>query len=253
MATPAQPIRHVRTVWRFAAAALGLSMALLGAARAGDAEIRKNLGERLSDLGKIDEVSKTPMAGLYEVRVGTELYYTDEAGNFLIEGHLLETKSRTNLTEERIAKLTAIDFATLPLKDAMVWKQGDGSRKLVVFADPNCGYCKKFERDVRQAKDLTIYTFLYPILGADSTVKSRNIWCSKDPARTWIDWMVEGKLPPKMMGDCDTSALQRNAALGRKHKVNGTPALVFEDGKRVPGAVSLEQLEKQLIAAKKPA
>lgn len=253
MATPAQPIRHVRTVWRFAAAALGLSMALLGAARAGDAEIRKNLGERLSDLGKIDEVSKTPMAGLYEVRVGTELYYTDEAGNFLIEGHLLETKSRTNLTEERIAKLTAIDFATLPLKDAMVWKQGDGSRKLVVFADPNCGYCKKFERDVRQARDLTIYTFLYPILGADSTEKSRNIWCSKDPARTWIDWMVEGKVPAKMMGDCDTSALQRNAALGRKHKVNGTPALVFEDGKRVPGAVSLEQLEKQLIAAKKPA
>jgi thiol:disulfide interchange protein DsbC len=103
------------------------------------------------------------------------------------------------------------------------------------------------------AKDLTIYTFLYPILGADSTEKSRNIWCSKDPARTWIDWMVEGKLPAKMMGDCDTSALQRNAALGRKHKVNGTPALVFEDGKRVPGAVSLEQLEKQLVASKKPA
>ncbi len=252
MVTHAQPIRPVRAVWRFAAAALGLSMALLGAAHAGDAEIRKNLGERLADLGKIDEVSKTPMAGLYEVRVGTELYYTDEAGNFLIEGHLLDTKSRTNLTEERIAKLTAIDFATLPLKDAMVWKQGDGSRKLVVFADPNCGYCKKFERDVRQAKDLTIYTFLYPILGADSTEKSRNIWCSKDPAHTWVDWMVEGKLPAKMMGACDTSALQRNAALGRKHKVNGTPALVFEDGKRVPGALSLEQLEKQLVASKKP-
>jgi len=253
MATPAQPIRPARTLWRCAAAALGLSMALFGAAHAGDAEIRKNLGERLSDLGKIDEVSKTPMAGLYEVRVGTELYYTDEAGNFLIEGHLLDTRTRANLTEDRIAKLTAIDFATLPLKDAMVWKQGDGSRKLVVFADPNCGYCKKFERDVRQAKDLTIYTFLFPILGADSNEKSRNIWCSKDPARTWIEWMVEGKLPAKMMGDCDASALQRNAALGRKHKVNGTPALVFEDGKRVPGAVSLEQLEKQLVASKKPA
>lgn len=248
----ARPIRPARNVWRTAAAVLGLSMALLGAAHAGDAEIRKNLGERLKDLGKIDEVSKTPMAGLYEVRVGTEVYYTDEAGNFFIEGQLLDTRTRTNLTEERVAKLTAIDFATLPLKDALVWKQGDGSRKLVVFADPNCGYCKKFERDVRQSRDLTVYTFLYPILGADSTDKSRNIWCSKDPARAWADWMVDGKLPPKMMGECDASALQRNSALGRKHKVNGTPALVFEDGKRVPGALSLEQLEKQLAASKKP-
>ncbi len=252
MATHAPSIRQVRPVWQTAVAVLGLSMALLGLAHAGEAEIRKNLGERLKDLGKIDEVSKTPMAGLYEVRVGTEVYYTDEAGNFFIEGQLLDTRTRTNLTEERVAKLTAIDFASLPLKDALVWKQGDGSRKLVVFADPNCGYCKKFERDVRQAKDLTIYTFLYPILGADSTDKSRNIWCSKDPARTWADWMVDGKLPPKMMGACDTTALQRNSALGRKHKVNGTPALVFEDGKRVPGALSLEQLEKQLVAAKKP-
>ena len=248
----ARPIRPARNVWRTAAAVLGLSMALLGAAHAGDAEIRKNLGERLKDLGKIDEVSKTPMVGLYEVRVGTEVYYTDEAGNFFIEGQLLDTRTRTNLTEERVAKLTAIDFATLPLKDALVWKQGDGSRKLVVFADPNCGYCKKFERDVRQSRDLTVYTFLYPILGADSTDKSRNIWCSKDPARAWADWMVDGKLPPKMMGECDASALQRNSALGRKHKVNGTPALVFEDGKRVPGALSLEQLEKQLAASKKP-
>jgi thiol:disulfide interchange protein DsbC len=242
-----------QTPWALRAAAVAwLSLAALGTAHAGEAEIRKNLGERLSDLGKIDEVSKTPMAGLYEVRVGSEVYYADETGNFFIEGHLLDTRTRTNLTEERINKLTAIDVAALPLKDAIVWKQGDGSRKLVVFADPNCGYCKKFEREVRQIKDLTIYTFLYPILGADSSEKSRNIWCAKDPSRTWVDWMVDGKLPPKMMGDCDASALQRNAALGRKHKINGTPALVFEDGKRVPGAASMEQLEKMLVAAKKP-
>ena len=248
MAITVTPIRKARAAVAGACMAIGL----LGAAHAGEAEIRKNLADRLPDLGKIDEVRKAAMAGLYEVRVGTELYYSDEFGNYFIEGHLVETRTGANLTEERIAKLTAIDFSTLPLKDAMVWKQGDGSRKLVVFADPNCGYCKKFEREVRQVKDITIYTFLLPILGADSTEKSRNIWCSKDPARAWVDWMVDGKLPPRMMGECDSSVLQRNAAMGRKYKVNGTPALVFEDGKRLAGAPGMEQLEKTLVAAKKP-
>jgi len=248
MAITVTPIRKARAAVAGACMAIGL----LGAAHAGEAEIRKNLADRLPDLGKIDEVRKAAMAGLYEVRVGTELYYSDEFGNYFIEGHLVETRTGANLTEERIAKLTAIDFSTLPLKDAMVWKQGDGSRKLVVFADPNCGYCKKFEREVRQVKDITIYTFLLPILGADSTEKSRNIWCSKDPARAWVDWMVDGKLPPRMMGECDSSVLQRNAAMGRKYKVNGTPALVFEDGKRLAGAPGMEQLEKSLAAAKKP-
>ena len=235
------------------AAALAMAIFATAPAHAGEAEIRKALAERLADLGKVDEVTKSPIAGLYEVRVGVEIYYTDENGNYLIEGQLLDTKTRANLTEARVAKLTAIDFASLPLKDAVVWKQGDGSRKLVVFADPNCGYCKRFEREARAAKDVTIYTFLYPILGPDSTDKSRNIWCAKDRGKVWADWMIDGALPPKIMGECDTSALQRNAALGRKHKINGTPALVFEDGKRVPGAMKLDDLEKQLLAsAKKP-
>ncbi len=230
-----------------------LAIAATAPARAGEPEIRKALSERLPDLGKVDEVTRSPIPGLNEVRVGTEIYYTDDNGNYLIQGQLLDTKTRTNLTEARVAKLTAIDFASLPLKDAIVWKQGDGSRKLVVFADPNCGYCKRFEREARAAKNVTIYTFLYPILGNDSVDKSRNIWCAKDRGKVWVDWMVDGALPPKMMGDCDSSALQRNAELGRKHKVNGTPALVFEDGKRVPGAMSLGDLEKQLLAsAKKP-
>ncbi len=238
------------STWGLAALWLAISAT---PAHAGEAEIRKALAERLADLGKVDEVTKSPIPGLYEVRVGVEIYYTDENGNYLIEGQLLDTKTRTNLTEARIAKLTAIDFASLPLKDAVVWKQGDGSRKLVVFADPNCGYCKRFEREARAVKDITIYTFLYPVLGAESADKSRNVWCAKDRGKVWTDWMVDSVPPPKATAECDSGALQRNAALGRKHKINGTPALVFEDGKRVPGAMSLEQLEKQLLAsAKKP-
>ena len=215
-----------------------------------EAVIRKNLAEHLPDLPKIDEVTKTPIPGIYELRMGTEVVYTDEQGSYLIEGQLIDARTRSNLTEARLAKLTAIDFASLPLKDAIVWKQGSGARKLVVFADPNCGYCKRFEKELQQVKDVTVYTFLYPILGGDSPEKARNIWCAKDSTIAWREWMLNGASPVRNMGQCDTAALDRNMALARKHKVNGTPAIVFEDGKRVPGAMTLEQVEKQFAASR---
>ena len=221
-----------------------------GNALADEAAIRKNLAERMPTFPKIDEVTKTPVPGLWEVRIGTEVLYTDDDGAYLIEGQIIDLRSKTNLTEERIAKLTAIDFAALPLKDAIVWKQGTGARKLVVFADPNCGYCKRFERDLNNVKDVTVYTFLYPILGPDSTEKSRSIWCSKEPMKSWRAWMLDGTAPQRTADSCDLSVLDRNLALGRKHKVNGTPALVFENGKRVPGAMSAGEVEKLLVAAK---
>jgi thiol:disulfide interchange protein DsbC len=227
-----------------------LALTLAQAACAQEAAIRKSLAERLPELPKIDEVSKTPIPGLYEVRIGTEVLYADEHGDFLIEGSLIDTKSKANLTQARIDKLTAIDFAALPLKDAIVWKQGSGARKLVVFADPNCGYCKKFETEMQQVKDVTVYTFLIPILGGDSPDKARNIWCAKDNAAVWRDWMIHGNPATRSMGTCDTSALQRNLAMAKKYRVTGTPALVFEDGKRVPGALPPDQVEKQLLASR---
>lgn len=234
------------------AVAAGLLGGLIAAASAQEAQIRKNLAERLPNLPPIDEVSKTPVPGLYEVRIGNEILYSDEQGNHIVQGSLIDTRTRTDLTEARIAKLTAIDFATLPTKDAMVFKQGSGARRLAVFVDPNCGYCKRFERELVALKDVTIYAFLYPILGPDSQTKSRDIWCAADPAKTWRAWMVDGVVPPKAAGTkCDPQALQRNLALGRKHRVQGTPALVFEDGTRVPGAIPLEQVEKGLATAAK--
>ena len=230
-----------------------LAFATLGVlpARADEAAIRKNFAERLPDFPKIDEVGKTAIPGVYELRIGTDVLYTDETGSYLIEGQLIDTKTRANLTQARIDKLTAIDVAKLPLKDAIVWKSGSGVRKLYVFADPNCGYCKRFERDLNAVKDVTVYTFLYPILGGDSPEKSRNIWCAKDNTAAWRNWMIEGTPPLKSMGQCDTAALLRNVALGRKHKVSGTPALVFEDGKRVPGVMAPAEIEKQLVASRK--
>ena len=232
------------------AIALCLAATLVHAAFAQEAVIRKTIAERLPAFPKIDEVSKTPIAGLYELRVGTEIFYSDERGDHVVEGHLIETRTQTDLTTARIDKLTAVDFASLPLKDAIVWKQGTGARKLVVFADPNCGYCKKFEKEMQQVKDVTVYTFLYPILGGDSPDKSRDIWCAKDNGVVWRDWMIKGTAPARSMGQCDTAALQRNVALGKKIRVNGTPALVFEDGKRVPGAMAPEQVEKQLVLSR---
>ena len=207
----------------FRAAALAALAIAASAVFADEAAIRKAVAERLPDLPPIDEVTKMPIPGLYELRLGTDLLYSDENGNHIIQGSVLDTRSRINLTEVRTAKLTAIDFASLPLKDAIVWKQGSGARRMVVFADPNCGYCKKFERDLQQVKNVTVYTFLFPILGGDSPEKAKNIWCAKDATTVWRNWMIEGAVPPRSMGACDTP-LQRNLAFGKKHRITGTPA-----------------------------
>lgn len=234
---------------KFAATCAAVLLGLGVSAWADEAAIRKNLAERLPNFPPIDEVSKTPIPGIYELRLGTDVLYTDENGQHVFQGNLIDTKTRTNLTEARIAKLTQIDFASLPLKDAILIKQGTGARKIVVFGDPNCGYCKRLERDLVALKDVSIYTFLYPILGPDSNAKSRDIWCARDRAKAWRDWMVDGNVPPKSAGPCDTAVLQRNVALGERHRVQGTPAVVFEDGTRAPGAIPADQIESRLVAA----
>jgi thiol:disulfide interchange protein DsbC len=232
--------------------ALAAALALLtGIAAADEAAIRKNIAERMPEFPKIDEIVKSPIPGVYEIRFGADIYYTDEQGFYVFDGHLIDTKTRQSLTEQRMSKLTAFDFAKLPLKDAIVWKQGTGARKMAVFADPNCVYCKKFEKDLQQVQNVTVYTFLYPILGGDSPSKSRDIWCAKDSTKAWRDWMLNGAHPVRVMGTCDTSALQRNVAMAREHKINATPAMVFEDGVRVPGGLPPEELEKRLGPGRK--
>ena len=228
---------------------VGLMALSLGAAFAQESVIRKNLAERLPAFSKIDEVSKTPMNGLYEIRVNdTDIFYTDAEGNFLLQGNLIDTKAKRNLTEERVEKLSAIDFGALPLKDAFTVVRGNGKRKMAVFEDPNCGYCKRFERDLQKVTDVTIYMFMYPILSPDSTDKSKNIWCAKDKSKTWQDLMVRDQPAPKV--SCDTTAIERNIEFGKKHKITGTPTVFFADGARVPGAISSQQVEKYLAAIK---
>ena len=226
-------------------------LGLLGSSMAQEAVIRKNLGDRVPQLGKIDEITKSPMPGLFEVRVnGTDILYTDAEGNYLINGSLIDTKQRRNLTEERVDKLTAVDFDSLPVKDAFTIVRGNGKRKLAVFEDPNCGYCKRFERDLAGVKDITIHMFLYPILSPDSLEKSKAIWCAKDKGKAWQDWMVRDVQTPGASASCDTTAVTRNVEFGKKLKITGTPTLVFADGSRVPGAINTQQIEKMLAEAK---
>jgi thiol:disulfide interchange protein DsbC len=227
-----------------------LSALLLAAmslpALANETVIRKAFTERVPAL-KIDEVRTTPMPGLWELRMGNEIRYTDATGTFLIEGgELLDLKAKKSLTGERVAQLNRVDFASLPFKDAVVWKSGNGKRRIAVFADPNCGYCKRFEKGLQELKDVTVYTFLIPILGGDSPEKSRSIWCAKDSTNAWLGWMLKGEQPPKSAPGCDDGVIDRNLALSRRINVNGTPAIVLEDGNRIPGAVGPVELEKRL-------
>ena len=230
----------------------GLLFALLCVSVAGadEATLRKNLMARLPSLAPIDEITKSPINGLYEVRMGSDIIYSDEQGSFVIEGHLFDTQKKINLTEERVTRLTAFDFDKLPLKDAVVWKQGTGARKLVIFADPNCGYCKRFEQELNNVKNITVYTFVIPILGGDSPEKSKAVWCAKDRGKVWRNWMVSGTPLPEVAAQCDTSALNRNLALSRKHAVNGTPSLVFENSERSAGIMSAADLEKKFASLK---
>lgn len=227
---------------------LALLAAVSLSAVAQEAVIRKNLALRLPNLPTIDEVTKSPMPGLYEIRINhSDVYYTDAKGDFLIQGSLIDTKAKIDLTEQRVNKLSAISFGDLPLKDAFTIVRGKGERKLVVFEDPNCGYCKRFERDLAKIDNVTVHVLLYPILSADSGEKSRNIWCAKNPGQTFEDWMVNDVTPPA--ASCDTAPIARNVAFGKKARVTGTPTMFFADGSRVPGAIPADQIEKRLSLA----
>lgn len=216
-------------------------------ASAQDAALRKNLQERLPSIQSVDEVRKTDIPGIFEVRInGTDIIYSDAKGNYILYGNLLDTRNRRNLTEERVEKLTAIAFDALPLKDAITIVRGNGQRKMAVFQDPNCGYCKRFERDLQKVDNITIHMFLYPILGDNSKERAKSIWCARDKADAWLDWMIRDESSAPAPAMCDTSALERNIAFGRKYKIQGTPTLIFANGTRVPGAIDAATVEQQL-------
>jgi thiol:disulfide interchange protein DsbC len=215
-----------------------------------EANIRHLLEGRMRTGVKIDGVTKSPYFNLYEVRVGSDLLYTDEHVTYIFAGSVLDGKSMENLTEERINKLTAVNFDDLPLKDSIKLVNGTGRRQMAYFTDPNCPYCKQLEKTLTQVKDTTVYVFLYPILSEDSVSKAKVLWCAPDRARAWSDWMLRGQMASNP-GTCDTTAIDSNHALGQRLNVRATPTLVMGNGQRIPGALPVAQLEQALADSSK--
>ena len=235
----------------FSAAATMLTILLAMPALAQDTDkVKAALKKMVPDV-PVDSVRKTPYFGLYEVIVGSDIYYTDDKAEFLVMGSIVNLKTKENVTELRQRQLNKVAFADLPLDSAVKIVRGNGSRKVAMFADPNCGYCKRFERDLLGVNDITVYVILYPILAPDSIEKSKAVWCSADRGKAWIDLMVRD-IPVQGDTAC-ANPIDKNLAYGRGKRVSGTPTLIFEDGERIPGAMAIAEFEKRLAAAKLPA
>jgi thiol:disulfide interchange protein DsbC len=218
-------------------------------AGASEATVKAALQKKYPEV-PIESVTKTPLAGIYEVYSNGQMIYTDELATYLfVNANMIDTEKKLNLTEERMNRLSAVKFDQLPLNLAVKKVKGKGTRKLAYFADPNCGYCKRFEQDLAKIDDVTIYVFLYPVLGPDSLEKSKSIWCSKDRIKAWDDQLVKG-IAPTAATTCDTSTIDKTLAFGRQKNISGTPTMFFVDGQRVPGAIPAEMIEQRLAAAK---
>lgn len=245
----------IKSIWR-TLAVLALAAGLMGGAWAQDSakleQIKKAVQAKLPPkAGDVDSVTKTPFLGLYEVNAGGDIFYTDENVTYLFLGEVVDAKTLQNLTEERRRKLNAIKWDTLPLNKAIKLVRGNGKRKIAVFSDPDCPFCKRFEKQMLSVNDVTIYTFLLPIasLHPQAPEKSKDIWCSADRTKAWYDLMLKDVAVPDAP-NCETP-INEIAQIGQKHRINGTPTLVFADGRVVPGAVPASEVEKYLDGADK--
>jgi thiol:disulfide interchange protein DsbC len=231
--------------------ALMMVSASAGAESPAEANIKKLIQPRLGENAKIDSVKETPYSGLYEIRTGGDIIYTDKNAQYLFVGHVFNAKTSQDLTKERIDEINKVKFSDLPLELAMKMVKGDGKRVIAVFEDPNCGYCKRFRQTtLKDMNNVTVYTFMYNILSEDSIAKSKNVWCSSDRNKAWDDWMINGKAAPAAPAAC-TTPHEQVLALGQKLRVSGTPSIFFTDGSRIPGAVDLKTIEAKLATIKK--
>lgn len=214
-----------------------------------EAAVRKLAEPKLGKNAKIDSVSKTPYSGLFEIRIGAEIIYTDKDAKYLIVGNIIDANNSTNYTKQRIDEINKIKFSDLPLESALKMVKGDGKRVIATFEDPNCGPCKQLRKNIQALDNVTVYTFMYNILAEDSAEKSKNIWCSSDKNRAWDEWMLNRKSAPVAEANC-ANPNEKVLALGRKLRINATPTTVFSDGSRVAGAVDAKALEVKFAALK---
>lgn len=231
------------------AAFLGLAAVTTFGETAQETQIKKLIEPRLGEGVKVESVTKTPYSGLYEVRAGGDILYTDEKAKYLFVGRVLDTATFKDYTKERVDEISKIKFSDLPFDAALKMVKGNGKRVIAVFEDPNCGYCKHFRQTLQEMDNVTVYTFMYNILAEDSIVKSKNIWCAADRSKAWDEWMLNGKAAAAAPANC-TTPHEKVLALGQKMKISGTPTIFFTDGTRIPGAIDAKALEGKLAAVK---
>lgn len=211
-------------------------------------DIRVQLQKKLPDI-VIGEIRQLNDSKMYEVILNDDLFYVDGEIKYIIRGELIEISSLKNISADRKKELEAkknkkleIPFDDYPLQHAIKINEGQGPYKIIYFADPYCGYCKKFDKEViSKLKDTTVYLFLYPILSKKSINTSEDIYCNKNQSAAWIDFTINGVVPERKK--CK-SPIEDIMAFGKKMKIRGTPTLIFADGKRVPGALSYDQFRK---------
>jgi len=225
--------------------------AVLATAQAGPQEDAvKESFEKFAGMPVVSTVTKTSYGGLYELMLKNgQLVYTDEKVSFMLDGRLIDTVKRVDVTQQRMTALETIDFGVLPLDNAIKQVRGNGERVLVSFEDPNCGYCKKLWQEFSHVDNVTLYTFLYPILSEESTQMSHDIWCAKNRTEVWNEWVMKNKTPPN--AKCDNDVVDENVALGRQLRIFGTPTLFLADGSRLGGYMSATQLEQALNSQRK--
>jgi len=209
----------------------------------------KSLIEKRLNVPRVDAVVRLPYSSQYEVRIGTDIIYADASGNHMFVGNIIDTRTMENKTRTRVEALVEAAtpkarFADLPLDSAIKFVNGKGTRHIAVFSDPNCSFCKRFEKTLQELPDVTIHVFLYPVLGADSVQKAKSVWCSPDRAKAWLDWMLSGVVPTAP-GTC-ANPVETLTALGRSLRINGTPTTLFTNGKRVAGAIPSADLQKMV-------
>ncbi len=223
-------------------------------AMAGEADIRKSLAENLPE-AKIGAITKLPYGGLYQVVVnGTNIVYTDEKGEVGLMGTMLDLKSKVNLTQQEKDKIIAVDFSRLPFDKAIVRTKGNGKRRLAIFSDPECPYCQGLEKELESVNDVTIYTFLLPLseIHPGALRKAELIWCAKDKAKAWDDMLLRQQEPKDSNTECATP-IKEIADLAPKLWINGTPGIVFPNGKLLLGNQPHELIAKLLDeSAQKP-
>jgi thiol:disulfide interchange protein DsbC len=233
------------------AAAFALLTVLATAAMADEAAVRRLIKSRIGADARIEQIGRVPGSSLYEVAIrgpnGPQLFYVDEHARLIIVGEVLDGESGRNLTEERLRKLNAIDWASLPFADAITTKRGNGRRKIAVFSDPNCPYCKRFEKDLARLDDIAVHIFLFPVIRPESVPLTKSVWCSADRAKAWNDLMLRD-ITPTASPDCATP-VEKLVALGRKLGASSTPTWFVETGERFSGAIALEDTRRILDAA----